>query len=162
MTKVLIIDDDRTLLSTMTAAFAQRDFEASFAANGREGLENYEAEQPHLVVTDIVMPEIEGIGVILELKRKPRPPKIIAICDGGYHRDFAYLTWARGLGADATLRKPFGMPALLAIADELLRPPAPARLWTGRRSAAVGRPSGEQRQLLPPITFDQPTAHLDI
>jgi DNA-binding response OmpR family regulator len=161
MGKVLIIDDEPTLLSAMTAAFAQRGFETFAAANGRQGLDRFAAEQPDLVVTDIVMPEIEGIGVIIELKRRPRPPKIIAICDGGYRRTFAYLNWARGLGADATLQKPFGMPALLAIADELLQPPAPARPRTGLRLGPVQPPSGERRRLLQPTAFNRPPAHPD-
>src|SRR5436190_3639600 len=81
--KVLLIDDDPALLRLMGQAFAAAGYVTRFAENGRKGLSLLEGYDPDLVVTDIVMPELEGIGAILEIRRKPSPPKIIAISGAG-------------------------------------------------------------------------------
>jgi CheY-like chemotaxis protein len=75
------------------------------------------AHGPDLVVTDIVMPDIEGIGAIRVIKQSPRPPKVIAISGAGRGRGTDYLSWARHLGADEVLTKPFRMSELLKISQ---------------------------------------------
>ncbi|HEY3950576.1 response regulator [Phenylobacterium sp.] len=118
--KVLLIDDDPALLDLMAQAFTQAGYVTLTATNGRKGLGLVDSYQPDLVVTDIVMPEMEGIGAILQIKRKPQPPLIIAISGAGPGGRRDYLSWARHLGADEVLAKPFRTSQLLAISDRLI------------------------------------------
>jgi DNA-binding response OmpR family regulator len=118
--RVLLIDDDAALLSMMDHAFTAAGYTTRTAENGRKGLGLIDAYQPDLVVTDIVMPEMEGIGAILQIKRKPRVPKIIAISGAGPGGRRDYLSWAKHLGADEVLAKPFRMSQIMAVADRLI------------------------------------------
>ncbi|HEY8002662.1 MAG TPA: response regulator [Phenylobacterium sp.] len=118
--KVLLIDDDPALLWLMCQAFAAAGYTTRSAENGRKGLRLLDAYQPDLVVTDIVMPELEGIGAILQIRRKPRPPKIIAISGAGPTGRRNYLSWAKHLGADAVLAKPFRMSQIVALSNRLI------------------------------------------
>src|SRR3954452_11524714 len=118
--KVLLIDDDPALLGLMAHAFAAAGYATYTAENGRKGLSLVDAYRPDLVVTDIVMPEMEGIGAILQIRRKPGPPKIIAISGAGPGGRRDYLSWAKHLGADEVLAKPFRMSQITAVADRLI------------------------------------------
>ncbi|HXA39433.1 MAG TPA: response regulator [Phenylobacterium sp.] len=118
--RVLLIDDDQALLGLMAQAFAAAGYITRTAENGRKGLLALDSYRPDLVVTDIVMPEMEGIGAILQIKRRPRPPKIIAISGAGPGGRRDYLSWAKHLGADEVLAKPFRMSQILALAGRLL------------------------------------------
>ncbi|MBS0363652.1 MAG: response regulator [Proteobacteria bacterium] len=118
--KVLLIDDDPALLDLMAQAFTQAGYVTLTANNGRKGLGLVDAFEPDLVVTDIVMPEMEGIGAILQIKRKPQPPLVIAISGAGPGGRRDYLSWARHLGADEVLAKPFRTSQLLAVSDRLM------------------------------------------
>ncbi|MDB5452554.1 MAG: cheY [Caulobacteraceae bacterium] len=133
MSKILVIDDDPRLLNLMTVALTRAGFETYAAENGREGAKIFKARRPDLVVTDILMPEKEGIETIMELKRDPAPPRIIAISGGGRFPGEDFLRWAIMLGADEVLLKPFRVTALVALAASLLGtavlPRARPRVW---------------------------------
>jgi DNA-binding response OmpR family regulator len=118
--KVLLIDDDPALLWLMGQAFAAAGYTTISAENGRMGLRMLDAHKPDLVVTDIVMPEMEGIGAILQIRRKASPPKIIAISGAGTGGRRNYLSWAKHLGADAVLAKPFRMSQIVALSNRLI------------------------------------------
>lgn len=118
--RVLLIDDDAVLLDLMAHAFAAAGYTTHTAENGRKGLLMLDAVKPDLVVTDIVMPEMEGIGAILQIRRRPRPPMIIAISGAGPGGRRDYLSWARHLGADEVLSKPFRMSQIVALANRLI------------------------------------------
>jgi DNA-binding response OmpR family regulator len=118
--RVLLIDDDQALLGLMAQAFTAAGYITRTAENGRKGLLALDSYRPDLVVTDIVMPEMEGIGAILQIKRRPRPPKIIAISGAGPGGRRDYLSWAKHLGADEVLAKPFRMSQILALAGRIL------------------------------------------
>ncbi len=118
--KVLIIDDDPALLRLMSMAFENAGYSILSADNGRAGIRMAGAAKPDLVVTDIVMPDIEGIGAIRAIKGEPRPPKVIAISGAGRGRGNDYLSWARHLGADEVLAKPFRMSELLRISKTVI------------------------------------------
>jgi len=118
--KVLIIDDDPALLRLMSMAFQQAGFSTVAADNGRKGIRMASAHHPDLVVTDIVMPDIEGIGAIRAIKGGKRPPKVIAISGAGRGRGIDYLSWAKHLGADEVLAKPFRMSELLKISQSVI------------------------------------------
>ena len=118
--KILLIDDDPILLDLMTSAFRTAGYQTEAAENGRKGLEMLDGYAPDLVITDIVMPEMEGIGAIMAIKRKPRPPKVIAISGVGRLRYGDYLTWASHLGADEVLAKPFKMSDIVNLAQRVI------------------------------------------
>jgi len=119
--RVLLIDDDLALLGLMAHAFAEAGYSVLTAENGRKGLVALERFKPDLVITDIVMPEMEGIGAILQIRRRPSPPKIIAISDAGPGARREYLNWAKHLGADEVLAKPFRMGQLVALAQQVIQ-----------------------------------------
>ncbi len=73
-----------------------------------------------LVVTDIIMPEKEGLELLSELRKRSNPVKVIAISGGGRFQGIDYLAMAQKLGAFSTLAKPFGMRELLAMIEEAL------------------------------------------
>jgi DNA-binding response OmpR family regulator len=118
--RVLLIDDDAALLSLMAMAFTAAGYATKTAENGLKGLGMVDSYKPDLVVTDIVMPEMEGIGAILQIRRKSNPPKIIAISGAGPGGRRDYLSWARHLGADETLAKPFRTSRLVSLAADLI------------------------------------------
>ncbi|THD58103.1 response regulator [Phenylobacterium sp.] len=117
---VLLIDDDPALLDLMAKGFIAAGYITHTAENGRKGLLALDSFHPDLVVTDIVMPEMEGIGAILQIKRRPTPPKIIAISGAGPGGRRDYLSWAKHLGADEVLAKPFRVSQILAISNRLI------------------------------------------
>lgn len=118
--RVLIIDDDAALLRLMSMAFEAAGYQTAAADNGRCGLRMAGAYKPDLVVTDIVMPDIEGIGCIRAIKQGARPPKVIAISGAGRARGADYLSWARHLGADQVLAKPFRMSELMKMSQAVI------------------------------------------
>jgi DNA-binding response OmpR family regulator len=118
--RVLLIDDDAALLGLMDYAFKAAGYATHTAEDGRKGLLALDTYKPDLVVTDIVMPEMEGIGAILQIRRRPNPPKIIAISGAGPGGRRDYLSWARHLGADEVLAKPFRPSQLVTLASHLI------------------------------------------
>jgi DNA-binding response OmpR family regulator len=104
----------------MAQAFRAAGYEVATADNGRKGLEALAGFAAELVITDIVMPEMEGIGAIREIRRLEAPPKIVAISGAGRLRTGDYLSWAAHLGADAVLAKPFRMSELVKLSGALI------------------------------------------
>jgi DNA-binding response OmpR family regulator len=119
--KVIVIDDDPAVRGVLVAAFNRVGCETRWAVDGRSGVRLFDAEPAHLVVTDIVMPNQEGIETILQLKRRERPPQVIAISGGGRLGGQDFLLWAKHLGADAVLPKPFRTSQLIEVARDLLQ-----------------------------------------
>jgi len=117
---VLIIDDDPALLRLMSMAFKAAGYSTVVADNGRKGVRMAGAHRPDLVVTDIVMPDLEGIGAIRAIKGAARPPKVIAISGAGRGRGTDYLSWAKHLGADDVLAKPFRMSELMKMSKSVI------------------------------------------
>jgi len=127
---VLVVDDDPDLLKLITTAFARAGFKAYSARNGRLAVQLLKALKPDLMVTDIVMPEKEGIATIIEAKAAAPDMAVIAISGGGaYGRTGNFLQWAEELGADEVMAKPFPMSQLLTAARVVLD-------RRGRQSAA--------------------------
>lgn len=127
--KILLIDDDPALLSLMSMALKNAGYIIETAADGRQGVQKLDRYAPDLVITDIVMPEIEGIGTILAIrKRRLDPaPKVIAISGAPSTGAQKYLEWAKYLGADEVLAKPFRMSQLIELsANVIAGPPAAA------------------------------------
>ena len=121
---VLVIDDDPRICRLIAMGFERKGFTVYEAANGRAGLKLFNDHHPDLVITDILMPVMEGIETIMEMKKAGRhlaggAPKIIAISGGGRLVGREFLKWARHLGADQVMAKPFRVSALVEMAREL-------------------------------------------
>ena len=112
MASVLIVDDQDMVRQTLRLALESEGLDVREAADGVEALRLYRTSPADVVVTDIVMPNKEGIETIFELRRSAPRVKIIAMSG----RDTAdFLDMARKLGADHVLRKPFEMRTLIAL-----------------------------------------------
>ncbi len=117
---VLIIDDDDQFRRMLRIAVEKGGCEVRTAANGKEGLESYRECAADLVITDLVMPEKEGIETIMELRRDFPGVKIIAVSGGGRVGPDSYLGTAKQLGAIRTFTKPLEMTEFLDAVRELL------------------------------------------
>lgn len=107
MAAILLADDNPALLIMQARFLRIAGHTVSTAANGVEALSKLEAAAFELLVTDMVMPEKEGIELIIEARRKWPGLKIIAISGGGRVNARDYLFMAEKLGAARTLTKPF-------------------------------------------------------
>lgn len=121
MARILLIDDDhsvRTMLRLTLIHFGHTVIEAR---DGKEGLRLFPSANADLLITDIVMPEKEGLEVLMELRKVKPPVKIIAISGGGRTSGAtSYLHLAKLMGAAKVLEKPFANDVLIAAIDELL------------------------------------------
>ena len=121
MSRILIIDDEQPVRSVFRRALERAGHEVSEAGDGQAGLKQIAASSFDLVVTDIVMPEMEGIEFILQVRREQPGLKVIAMSGGGRVAPKAYLDMARAAGAVSVLAKPFTIEALLAAVDAALK-----------------------------------------
>jgi CheY-like chemotaxis protein len=119
MARVLVIDDESQMRQLLCEALERRGDTVDQAANGREALQRLAECQPDLVITDLVMPEMEGIETIQALRRKCPGIPIIAISGGGRVNPEGYLSMAGQIGANRTLAKPFQLKEILAAVREL-------------------------------------------
>ena len=112
MAKILLIDDQQAIRALLRTVLERAGHDVCEATNGREGLASYRTSPADLVITDIAMPEMNGLELILELTRGFLSVKVIAITgiDGEYNLQAAKL-----LGARQTLQKPFSMDKLLTV-----------------------------------------------
>lgn len=120
MATILVIDDDSGLRDVMRRALTSAGHVVVQAENGRIGLEAIRRAPPDLVITDLLMPEREGLQVIRELRANGSLLPILAISGGGRTARLDFLDLARELGADETLAKPFRPRELVAAVARLL------------------------------------------
>jgi YesN/AraC family two-component response regulator len=120
MAKILIIDDETAIAMMLKKMVEKAGFEAKTANNGVEGLSVFDTFNPDLLITDIVMPEKEGLELIFELRRKNPNLKIIAISGGGRFQYEGYLNSAKHLGANRVFQKPLDLKELINSITELL------------------------------------------
>ena len=121
MARILIIDDDdqfRSMLRKMLEKAGYNDIEE--ATNGSIGMKLFREDPFDVVITDIIMPDKEGIEMITELTRDYPNIKIIAMSGGGRIGPQGYLEMAEHLGASRTLAKPFKHSDLIAAVQEIL------------------------------------------
>jgi len=115
-----VVEDEELVRITIERLLVMEGHEVVTAANGREALEALGGGPFDLVITDLVMPEKQGIETIIELKAQSPGSRIIAISGEGKSNVSIYLDLARKLGAAATLTKPFGRTELLRTIGEVL------------------------------------------
>ena len=120
MAKILVFDDEPSILLMIKKMLEKEGHEVDIALNGREGIELFEKNKPDLLITDILMPEKEGLETILELRRKYPELKIIAISGGGRIGPDGYLPSAKLFGADMVFQKPLIQKEFLLAVSILL------------------------------------------
>jgi CheY-like chemotaxis protein len=112
--KILVIDDDHLVRYTLSKILQRNGYDVVTASDGKRAMTVFRAEQPDVVITDIVMPEQEGAETILLLRKERPEVRIIAISGGARTGNLDYLDMARALGADDVLSKPFEAEELLS------------------------------------------------
>ena len=121
MATIVVIDDDqqvRRLIVEILNAEGHRTLEAN---DGDEGLNLCRAHHPALVITEIVMPDKEGLATICELRRQADDVGIIAMSDFRMGRGPIYLDLAKAMGADVAMSKPLESAELVQAVEQLLR-----------------------------------------
>ena len=122
MARILVIDDEKDLRVLVRQALESDGHEVIPATNGAEGLALQRKRPADLVITDIFMPEADGIETIHEIKKDFPRVKVIAMSGGGRASSMlqSVLTTASALGIDAFLRKPFDFSTLLQSVRQVL------------------------------------------
>ena len=120
MARVLVVDDVSEMRQVLRQALESRGYTVDEAADGREALLRFAQQQPDLVITDLIMPEQEGIETIQALRQECPTIPIIAMSGGGRVQPDSYLSMAEQMGADRTFAKPFHLGEILAAVGELI------------------------------------------
>lgn len=118
--RILVIDDDPVVRGMLVEMLRREGYEVDEADDGRAGMRKFREVPATLVITDVVMPEQEGLETLMQLRHASKTVKVIAISGGGRVGPDAYLNSARTLGADAILAKPFGREELLELVAKVL------------------------------------------
>jgi DNA-binding NtrC family response regulator len=119
--RILLIDDDDQFRDGLRQMLEAEGYEMVEARNGKEGLQQYWSDPTDLIITDILMPEQEGIETIWDLKHDFPHIRIIAISGGIQSGSTDVLDVARRLGAQRTLQKPFSRDELLIMIQQVLQ-----------------------------------------
>lgn len=120
MARVLVIEDERNLREIVCAILQNAGHEVMEASDGSEITDLLQDTSLDLVLTDILMPEQEGIQTICQLRRDNPELKIIGMSGGGMEGPEHYLDMAKEFGADQTLQKPFNKEKLLKTVNAVL------------------------------------------
>jgi len=116
---ILLIDDEENFRCVIKQVLVNAGFEVVEAANGAQGIQHFYEKPADMIITDIIMPEKEGIETMIELKKAFPNVKLIAMSGGGWYGTDIDFDMAQKLGAK-TLDKPFALQELLDVVHELL------------------------------------------
>ncbi len=121
MARILVIEDDEAYQRMIQVLLEREGHQVTTASDGKEGIRLFKENPVELIITDIYMPEKDGLETITELKPEFPEVKIIAVSGGGSRgwKD-STLVMAEDLGADAVLSKPFEKAELFKTIEELL------------------------------------------
>ena len=120
MPRILVIDDDAQIRRMLCRMLQHRGYEVRDAADGADGIRLFREAPFDLVLTDLIMPEKEGIEMIIELRSEFPEVKIIAMSGGARMGPEAYLQLADSLGAERTFSKPIDRDDLIDAIQELI------------------------------------------
>jgi DNA-binding response OmpR family regulator len=124
MPGILLVEDDKELREMLRLTLMRRKYTVFEAGDGKEAIFHFKPSITDLVVTDLIMPEEDGLKVIIKLRAIKPSIKIIAISGGGKVGPGSYLNLAKALGADAIFSKPFSTRDLIAKIEELVISPS--------------------------------------
>ena len=120
MKRILIIDDEQIVLEVLRKILELEGYEVVTAANGDEGLELFSQKPFDLVITDMVMPEKDGLQTILDLRKETPDLAVIAMSGGGTISKERYLAVAGYLDGIITITKPFSLESITEAVAKLL------------------------------------------
>lgn len=123
MALILIIDDEPQIRSMLKLMLERDGYEVAEAPDGIEGIKIHRQNPADLIITDLIMPNKDGIGMIIELKKEFPDVKIIAMSGGGLNKPEGYLKGAKKLGAACTLTKPIDRDEMLRAIKDVLKSP---------------------------------------
>ena len=106
MKHILLIDDEEQIRKTLKVILEREGYSVSVASNGNQGLRLFREKGADLIITDIIMPDKEGLETIVDIKKEAPRVKIIAISGGGRITSQDLLLWAGKLGVNMTFSKP--------------------------------------------------------
>lgn len=120
MAKIMIIDDDDQFRKMLNRTLAKAGHTVTEASNGSQGIKSFSQNPTDVIITDIIMPDKEGIETIMELRQKSPSVKIIAVSGGGRVGSRSYLDLARKLGAERTFSKPIDRKEIVDAVSQIL------------------------------------------
>jgi len=130
MNKILVIDDEKDIRMVLKQVLELAGYDVELAENGKDGLAKLEGKGADLVITDVIMPGIDGVATVRQIKEAHPDLPVIVISGGGNVAPAAYdpgaistsafLESAKKAGADRTLTKPFDRHEILGAIKELL------------------------------------------
>lgn len=115
MHKVLIIDDERSICSSLSSILQDEGFEVHTALDGREGLNLFEREKPRIVLIDVWMPEMDGLEVLQKIRNQAPPDTVLIVISG--HGTISTAVEAVKMGANDFLEKPLSIDKVLEVID---------------------------------------------
>lgn len=120
MSKILLLEDDPALRENLRTGLESAGHQVTPAGDGRAGLKCLRTDDFDLVITDIFMPEADGIETLSRLRRACRHIPVIAMSGGGQQFGMDFLKLAGSMGAAVTLQKPFRISTMLEHVDILV------------------------------------------
>ena len=122
MASILLVDDNDELRAIVERGLKAAGHDVVAARDGKSALALLPAVKYDIVLTDIVMPDIEGLELIRSIRKMNPAAKIVAMSGGGRGTAENYLVLAKNFGAVATIEKPFQLAALVKTLDSVLGP----------------------------------------
>lgn len=122
MPRILVIDDNDAFRSTICLWLKHHGYEVTQATNGKEGMEMLAKSAPDVILTDILMPEQDGLETIQAVRKKLPALKIVAMSGGMLDGRVDFLPLAAKFGADQVMHKPFSGSELLLVLEKVLAP----------------------------------------
>jgi DNA-binding response OmpR family regulator len=116
---IVVIDDEVDICSSLQERLTMDGYHVRAAPDGRKGLQLYHDHQVDLVITDVLMPEMDGLEVVRKIRRLSSTVPIIVMSGGG-GRDLDFLVEAKEFGATRTISKPFRLEEVVAMVHDLL------------------------------------------
>lgn len=120
MPDILVIDDEPAIRKVLRNILERSGYDVLTAESGVKGLQVFEARRPNLTITDLIMPDKEGLELIREMKAIDPDAKIIAMSGGGFGKAHTYLKLAERFGAASTFVKPVDAKEMISIIQSLL------------------------------------------
>jgi CheY-like chemotaxis protein len=126
MPGILIVEDDKELREMLKISLMRHKYTVLEAGDGKEAITHFKPSITDIVITDLIMPDEDGLKVIMRLREIKPSLKIIAISGGGKAGPGSYLNLAKALGANAVFSKPFSINDLISSIELLLSSEQPS------------------------------------
>lgn len=120
MAAILVVEDESSVRKLLIEILSKAGYPVAATASAQEACEQIRSSPPALVVTDLLMPEMDGLELIMEIRRLQPGVRVIAVSGGGQIGPDTYLEMADNLGADFVIAKPFPPQELLRAVRELM------------------------------------------